>query len=98
MKMKIRRVKIIMILGIVVLLGGIYGGLKEMTMASQDSPGALAIKSDVSISDLMSSMNIYQIENPEPSPDFSLMSLDGDQINLSEFNGKVVLMSFWATW
>ena len=96
--MKIRRVKIIMILGIVVLLGGIYGGLKEMTMASQDSLGALAIKSDVSVSNLMSSMNIYQIENPEPSPDFSLMSLDGEQINLSEYHGKVVLVSFWATW
>ena len=96
--MKIRRVKIIMILGIVVLLGGIYGGLKEMTMASQDSPDALAIKSDVSVSDLMSSINIYQIEDPEPSPDFSLMSLNGEQINLSGYQGKVVLMGFWTTW
>ena len=96
--MKISRVKFIMILGIVVLLGGIYGGLKEMTLATQDSSGSLTIKSDVSVSDLMSSMNIYQIENPEPSPDFSLMSLDGEQINLSEYQGKVVLMGFWTTW
>ncbi len=51
-----------MILGIVVLLGGIYGGLKEMPLASQDSSDSFTIKSDVSVSDLMSSMNIHQRE------------------------------------
>lgn len=96
--MKISRVKIIMIMGIVILLGGIYGGLKEMTLATQDSSDSRTMKPDVSVSDLMSSMNIYQIADPEPSPDFSLMSLDGEQINLSEYHGKVVLVSFWATW
>ena len=96
--MKISRVKIIMILCIVVLLGGIYGGLNELTLATQDSSDSRSMKPDVSIADLMSSMNIYQIADPEPSPDFSLMSLDGEQINLSEYHGKVVLMGFWTTW
>ncbi len=96
--MKISRVKIIMIMGIVILLGGIYGGLNEMTLATQDSSDSRTMKPDVSVSDLMSSMNIYQIADPEPSPDFSLMALNGEQINLSEYQGKVVLMGFWATW
>jgi thiol-disulfide isomerase/thioredoxin len=32
------------------------------------------------------------------SEDFSLDSLDGSKVSLSSFKGKVVLLSFWATW
>ena len=31
-------------------------------------------------------------------PDFSLHSLDGDMISLSDFRGRLVLLNFWATW
>jgi len=30
--------------------------------------------------------------------DFTLMSLDGEEISLSDFKGKVVILDFWATW
>ena len=50
------------------------------------------------LSYLMASMKIYQIDDPTPSPDFSLMSLEEKKVTLNDFNGKVVLMSFWATW
>jgi thiol-disulfide isomerase/thioredoxin len=33
-----------------------------------------------------------------PSQDFTLESLAGGQVRLSSFKGKVVLLSFWATW
>ncbi|HUJ76041.1 MAG TPA: TlpA disulfide reductase family protein [bacterium] len=33
-----------------------------------------------------------------PSQDFTLDSLGGGQVSLSSFKGKVVLLSFWATW
>lgn len=32
-----------------------------------------------------------------PTPDFSLQDLAGDQVRLSSFRGKTVLLSFWAT-
>jgi thiol-disulfide isomerase/thioredoxin len=32
------------------------------------------------------------------SQDFTLESLDGKKVSLSSFKGKVVLLSFWATW
>lgn len=34
----------------------------------------------------------------EYAPDFSLESLTGDMISLSQFKGQVVLVDFWATW
>ena len=33
-----------------------------------------------------------------PAPDFSLKTLDGAQVKLSELKGSVVVVDFWATW
>ena len=32
------------------------------------------------------------------APDFTLQTLDGKTIRLSDFRGKVVILNFWATW
>lgn len=32
------------------------------------------------------------------APDFTLKSLDGREITLSQLKGKVVVLDFWATW
>jgi peroxiredoxin len=32
------------------------------------------------------------------APDFTLQSLDGKSVRLSDFRGKAVLLNFWATW
>ncbi len=38
------------------------------------------------------------VKNPEPAPDFTVRDVDGRSIASSELRGKVVLLSFWATW
>ena len=32
------------------------------------------------------------------APDFSLKTLKGNTVNLSDFKGKVIIIDFWATW
>lgn len=34
----------------------------------------------------------------EVAPDFTLMNMDGEPVTLSELQGQVVLINFWATW
>jgi hypothetical protein len=34
----------------------------------------------------------------EPAPAFTLASLTGDRISLSDWRGRVVLLYFWALW
>jgi thiol-disulfide isomerase/thioredoxin len=38
------------------------------------------------------------IAKGELAPDFTLESLNGDKISLSDYRGKYVLVNFWATW
>lgn len=33
-----------------------------------------------------------------PAPDFTLTTLQGEPVRLSDFRGKTVLLHFWATW
>ena len=32
------------------------------------------------------------------APDFALQNLEGEQVRLSDYKGKVVFINFWATW
>ena len=34
----------------------------------------------------------------EKAPDFTLKSIDGKTIKLSDYKGKIVIIDFWATW
>jgi len=33
-----------------------------------------------------------------PAPDFTLPDVDGNEVSLSDFKGKVVVLNFWASW
>jgi peroxiredoxin len=37
-------------------------------------------------------------QKSSPAPDFTLTSLDGLSVTLSEVSGRPVLLNFWATW
>lgn len=37
-------------------------------------------------------------ELPEQAPDFTLRTLEGERVVLSELRGQVVVLNFWATW
>jgi thiol-disulfide isomerase/thioredoxin len=48
--------------------------------------------------DYFSALNIIKPSQKVTAPDFSIDSLDGEQVTLSDFRGKVIFLNFWATW
>jgi thiol-disulfide isomerase/thioredoxin len=38
------------------------------------------------------------VSNPQPVPAFLVRDLDGNVISTADWNGKVILLNFWATW
>jgi len=44
------------------------------------------------------SFGVQRPQEKKQAPAFSLKGLDGNQVSLSDFKGKPVLIVFWATW
>jgi peroxiredoxin len=40
----------------------------------------------------------WQDGRMQPAPDFTLPSLGGGELSLSDYRGKIVVLNFWATW
>ncbi|HEX6821291.1 MAG TPA: TlpA disulfide reductase family protein [Candidatus Sulfotelmatobacter sp.] len=38
------------------------------------------------------------VRNPDPAPELKAKDLDGKELSLDAYKGKVVLLNFWATW
>ena len=68
---------------------------------SSCSPKSAAVKAPVSpvlIAEQLKKAGFDVPATEVMSEDFSLESLEGSKVSLSSFKGKVVLLSFWATW
>jgi len=37
-------------------------------------------------------------DDPPVAPDFTLKDLNGSDVSLSDYEGKVLILNFWATW
>ena len=47
---------------------------------------------------LSSTFAVAKSEKTIPAPNFTLKSLNGEEVSLSQQKGKYVLVNFWATW
>lgn len=56
------------------------------------------IKLFVVIAVLLASNNVSAVELEDTVPDFTLKSMNGENLRLEEYRGKVVLINFWASW
>ena len=50
-----------------------------------------------SLEDLALDLQMIPLDG-QPPPAFTLATLDGKRVSLSDFKGRVVLLYFWASW
>jgi cytochrome oxidase Cu insertion factor (SCO1/SenC/PrrC family) len=43
-------------------------------------------------------LNLMYFSKPTVLPDLSLPDVDGKEVSLRAFRGKVILLNFWTTW
>jgi peroxiredoxin len=82
------RREVSLILGIIVGIG--IGLLIMGIMRADDSP---AVGEAISDADAVQTLGV-----DAPAPNFELVSLSGESVQLEDFQGQIVLLNFWATW
>ena len=48
--------------------------------------------------DHLAKFGAYRLDKKIDAPEFTLPDLDGRKRSLSDFQGKFIMLNFWATW
>ncbi len=74
-------------------------GCKEKADAfDEEAIAAMVAANAVSIPTLLMKAGVQLFDEKMEAPAFTLKDLDGNDVTLSSYKGKVVLLNFWATW
>jgi thiol-disulfide isomerase/thioredoxin len=96
-----------MVAGIALLLWAGWHNLRERRKAMQEAQENHVVLVPAKPGDTAGAANSTDAQSPEaeatsmhgkPAPAFTLVTLDGKKVSLSDFKGKPVLVNFWATW
>jgi hypothetical protein len=69
---------------------------REAPFSGEKSPPPADIAPRVA--ELLDAMNMYRFDAVQEAPSFELLSVTGEKVSLHQYRGKVVLLSFWASW
>lgn len=85
--------KMIGLLLIACMIGIAVAGIVKSNLENKDEFDNIALGSDVEF--LATDEGLAK---GEMSPDFELTTLEGEPVKLSDYQGKKVVLNFWATW
>lgn len=82
---------------VAVLLIALIGGASLLyNNLSQDYKGENLIENTTNQNNTPD--NESQGNTKTPAPDFTVLDYDGNEVKLSDYKGKPVVLNFWATW
>lgn len=98
--MKNQKILLILALVMVLLIGGayaLYDNLSEQVDSNQLSTQPPAATDPEPTGTIAGESTSAQAETLSPTPDFTVYDTDGNQVKLSDFRGKPVIVNFWAS-
>ena len=93
-----KKIIMILILVFILVLGG--AGILYKQLGQKLAPDLLATQAPQESQPAENSTDATQESNTEKilAPDFTVYDLDGNEVHLSDFIGKPVVLNFWASW
>jgi len=83
---------------LVVLCSAVMGCQQDRNEPlSEEKPAPLS-DSASRVTELLDAMKMYRFGSVQEAPSFELLSVTGEKVSLNQYRGKVVFLSFWATW
>lgn len=92
---------LIIIVAAVLLVGGLYYLTtrgNEKLLIKEEPPVVDQTPETPTTPETPSTPKYPDIAVGELAPDFTLKNLSGEEVSLSDYRGKIVLINFWATW
>ena len=103
--MKNKKVIIIIIAAFVLLLGGatvLYNNLKDSVdsnqLAATETEKSTESEETEDTTAEDTTTEDEQEEDSSAAPDFTVYDIDGNEVHLSDYVGKPVILNFWASW
>ena len=99
-----KKLLILVVVFAAVIIGGIllYNALADQvdtsSYLSQIGAGSQASSADSSSDASDGSSSQQDGENTAYAPDFTAIDVNGDEVKLSDFTNKPVVLNFWASW
>jgi thiol-disulfide isomerase/thioredoxin len=91
----------VMVVGIALLMWAGWHNLRERKLAmqkAQENHVVLVPQGSAAQPDSQSPEAEAAQMRGKPAPAFTLVTLDGKKVSLSDYKGRPVLVNFWATW
>ena len=94
--MKKNQTLLAVILAFVLLLGGAY--VLYNKLSQEVTPDQLAVQDGAQTQEDSDGENSEGETEKVPAPDFTVYDREGNEVHLSDYVGKPVVLNFWASW
>ena len=94
--MKKNKTILIVVLAFVLLLGGAY--VLYNKLSQEVTPDQLAVQDGAQTQEDSDGENSEGETEKVPAPDFTVYDREGNEVHLSDYVGKPVVLNFWASW